>query len=505
MINSLFAIVLEAVTVIAGFIVPRLFIGRFGSDTNGLASSISSFIGYISLLQTGAGTAAKAALYKPLAKNDHDRMEITVCTIDSFFRKIGVFSVVYILLLSILFPTVIAPDEGSFFYTASLVVIIGISTAAQYFFGITYQMLLEADQKSYINSAIQIMTVIMNTLISSVLIKCGFSVQTVKLGSALIYVLRPVILRAYAIRKYKLKHNVPIDNSFFSQRWDAFTQGLAYFIHSKTDVFVLTLYARLNSAVGLRIVSVYSIYALVTTGLTALVQSVSKAVTAAFGNIIANDEEENLRRSFITYNTLMHILCTAVFATASITVFNFVGIYAGNVSDINYIQKGFGIVIIAAEYLYCVRLPYNNIINAAGKFKETRNPAIIEAVINIVVSVFLVGKFGLIGVAVGTLAAMIYRISSFILYLSKNVLGFSVLSQIKKYLISFSIYSTLVFMAELIPVSTNNYFQWMIYATCVFFVSLIFTLLINLLFERSDTLILIRSIMKNYNSTSLRK
>ena len=39
---------------------------------------------------------------------------------------------------------------------------------------------------------------------------------------------------------------------------------------------------------------------------------------------------------------------------------------------------------------------------AAGHFKETQLSSIIEAVLNIVLSVLLVLKFGLVGVAIGT-------------------------------------------------------------------------------------------------------
>ena len=59
---------------------------------------------------------------------------------------------------------------------------------------------------------------------------------------------------------------------------------------------------------------------------------------------------------------------------------------------------------------------------AAGHYKQTQWSAIIEAVINIVVSVVLVFNFGLIGVAIGTLAAMAYRTVYLAWYLSRNII-----------------------------------------------------------------------------------
>ena len=40
----------------------------YGSDVNGLVSSITQFLGYIALVEGGVGGVIRAALYKPLAK-----------------------------------------------------------------------------------------------------------------------------------------------------------------------------------------------------------------------------------------------------------------------------------------------------------------------------------------------------------------------------------------------------------------------------------------------------
>lgn len=480
LVNICFSLLLELVTVLSGLIVPRLIIGTFGSEVNGLIGSITSFVAYITLLQTGVGSAVKAALYKPLAKKNHKELCVIVKTSNAFFRKIAIATIIYIGLLMMLFPLVIAKDFG-WIYTASLVAIVGISTAAQYFFGITYQMVLEADQVSYIYSVVQIVTIILNTIFVVVTVKMGCSIQIVKLTSALFFVARPIILGAYTSRKYKINLNVPIDNSLIGQRWDAFAQGIAYFIHSKTDIFVLTVFATFAD------VSIYSVYALVSTGLSSLISSVDKAVRSAFGNIIACDEKETLRESFNAYNTLIHMLTTACFATAAITVFGFVGVYVKNVTDANYIQPIFGVMLITAEMMYCLRSPYNSIIYAAGKFRATKVSAGVEAGLNIIISCVLVPFWGLIGVAIGTLVAMTYRTVSFVNYLRKNILEFSAISQLKRYGITLLIYViTMVFFSG-ISYKPTGYLAWFIYAGAVFVLVCVVTFTLNYLLDKRNT------------------
>lgn len=480
LVNIGFSLLLELITVISGLIVPRLIIGTFGSEVNGLIGSITSFVAYITLLQTGVGSAVKAALYKPLAKKNHEELCVIVKTSNAFFRKIAIATIIYIGLLMMLFPLVIAKDFG-WIYTASLVAIVGISTAAQYFFGITYQMVLEADQVSYIYSVVQIVTIILNTIFVVFTVKMGCSIQIVKLTSALFFVARPIILGAYTRRKYKINLNVPMDNSLIGQRWDAFAQGLAYFIHSKTDIFVLTVFATFSD------VSIYSVYALVTTGLSSLISSVDKAVRSAFGNIIACNEKETLRESFNAYNTLIHMLTAACFATAAITVFAFVGVYVKNVTDANYIQPIFGVILITAEMVYCLRSPYNSIIYAAGKFRATKVSAAVEAGLNIIISCVLVPFWGLVGVAIGTLVAMTYRTVSFANYLRKHILEFSAISQLKRYGITLLIYAiTIVFFSRL-SYKPTGYLAWFIYAGVVFALVCVVTFTLNYLLDKRNT------------------
>ena len=202
-INIFFSLLLEVVTVVSGFIVPRLFILYYGSEVNGLINSITSFVGYITLLQAGVGSVIKAALYKPLAKKNHDELCVIIKTAENFFRKIAIATVIYLAVLAVVFSVYITSEYG-WIYSASLVVIIGISTAAQYFFGISYQMLLEADQRSYVYSLIQIITVIVNTIAVVILTRLGLSVQLVKLASAIFFVLRPLVMGLYSKKYYKI-------------------------------------------------------------------------------------------------------------------------------------------------------------------------------------------------------------------------------------------------------------------------------------------------------------
>lgn len=147
--NTIVNLVAQLVAVVCGLILPRLILVNFGSEVNGLTSSITQFLNYITLLEAGVGGVARAALYKPLAEANTEKISAIVVAVEKFFQKIAKIFIVYMLILAFVFPR-IAKSSFDYLYVASLVSIIGISTFAQYYFGITYQMLLQADQRKYI-------------------------------------------------------------------------------------------------------------------------------------------------------------------------------------------------------------------------------------------------------------------------------------------------------------------------------------------------------------------
>ena len=62
MLNTVTSLLLHVVTVICGFILPRLILTRFGSNINWLVQSITQFLVVISFLELGVGQIIQSAL-----------------------------------------------------------------------------------------------------------------------------------------------------------------------------------------------------------------------------------------------------------------------------------------------------------------------------------------------------------------------------------------------------------------------------------------------------------
>ena len=143
-LNIVVSLGCQIIVLICGLVIPRSMIGSFGSEAYGATASISQFLAYITLLEGGIGGVARAALYKPLAENNILVISEIIGEIKRFFRIVGYIFVVYVLILACGFQKISNVECFDWFSTFALVIVISISTFAQYFVGISYSVLLQA-------------------------------------------------------------------------------------------------------------------------------------------------------------------------------------------------------------------------------------------------------------------------------------------------------------------------------------------------------------------------
>ena len=413
--NIITSLFLQIVTIICGFIVPRLIISAYGSEVNGLVNSITQFLAYITLLESGFGPVVKSVLYKPIAKNDKETIARILKSAEKFFRIIAGVFVLYIVVLCAVYPLIIDNQFGPWF-TISLLIIMAIGTFTEYFFGMAYQLYLQAGQKSYIPSMVQIGTTILNTIVVVLLIKFGFSIQIVKIATALIFIVRPLLYGFYVKNKCGIRVNNVKSGYAIKQKWDGLAQHVAAVIHGNTDIMVLTIFSTLKE------VSVYSVYMIVIKGVKNIIQAFNNGIDASFGDMMAKKENEALNKRFSAYELFYHTVSTILFVCTIVLIAPFIGGYMRGVTDAEYVRPVFGVLITISEFIWAIRLPYSSVTLAAGHFKETRKGAWIEAIVNIVLSVILVFHFGIIGVAIGTIVAMTIRTVEFMYHNSKYIL-----------------------------------------------------------------------------------
>ena len=427
LLNTVSSLFLQIITIIGGFIIPRLILSHFGSETNGLVSSLNQFLNYVSLLEGGLNGVIMSYLYKPLASRDYKKVSGVVVASTRFFRRISYIFIGYAVILAFIYP-ILSHSSFSYGFVASLTMILGIKLFSQYCFSLSYKNLLLASKHGYIINFSQIILITLDVISAIVVVNFFPSIHALKFISALIYILQPIIYGYYVKKHFKLDQNVNPDSGLITSRWDGLSINIAYFIHSNTDVTLLTIFTRLET------VSVYGVYALVIAGLRNLVMSIESGIGPSLGNLYAIGDQKELNRKFDLFEYVIFLATFSLFTIGGLLITPFVMIYTHNVIDADYFQPLFGALFLLGEAIYVLRSPYVRLAYSAGKFKDMRKEAYIEAGINIVISIILVQSLGLVGVAIGTLVAMTYRTLFQIWYLRKHLLNRPFLKFLKRFM-----------------------------------------------------------------------
>ena len=128
-----------------------------------------------------------------------------------------------------------------------------------------------------------------------------------------------------------------------------------------------------------------------------------------------------------------------------------------------------------------------------NKFKEMTIPAIIEASINIIISIILVNIYGIIGVAIGTLIAMLYRTIYQIYFLKKEIIKRNVILFYKKSIIfGITFISIIAFIHRFILIKEFNILNFILYGIIYLLISIVLYSVDVLIFYKEDIHVIIK-------------
>lgn len=478
-LNTITSLLFQITTIICGFIVPRLILSHYGSEVNGLVNSITQYLGIIAFLELGVGAVVQSSLYKPLADNDENGISKIVVSAGKFFKKLAMILLLYIGILIVFYPMLVT-SHFTWVYTAGLIVAISISSFAQYYFGVVDRLLLTSAQRGYVQYTAQIVTLVVNTIACVVLIEMDASIHLVKLTTSIIFLARPIYLRWYTNRIFRLDRNIVYDGEPIKQKWNGAAQHFAAIILDGTAMIILTTFSTLVN------VSIYSVYWLVIVGVKQLCLSLTSGVQAVLGELWAKQDFKELNSIFGWVEWGLHTFAVFMFGCTAALITPFVSVYTQGVNDGNYWQPVFGVAIALAHMGHCFRLPYNMMILAAGHYKETQHNYIIAAVVNISVSCVLVPHFGIIGVAVGAACALYYQTIWMALYVSQNLIQWPIHLFTKQVCIDAVSLIIAGVISYFVDTKSTSYIEWIIVACEIAIIWIATMTLINSLFYKEN-------------------
>lgn len=451
----------QVVNLVVGLILPKFYTEIFGSVYNGLNQSISQIMTLLGVLQFGISAAAIQQMFKHIADNNQDMIRAIYWDTGKQYRKMGYFFLAAIIPIAVLFPFLLE-NELPYKIIVAFLLLRAVSSAMEYFFQAKYSVVLIANNKSYAVYIINILLLLIGTGLHMTVLfttKDILMYQSVALVTTL---LRLVIVNAYVRKQFPYLYSktatscvAPKEN----KRKDVLVSEIAGMIVDSTDMLVLSISS------GLVYTSIYSVYNFVTSGLGNVLGSCREAVFAGLGKTYFEDFEK-FKKEFDDFESVYLFLVFFLYAVALILFRPFIEVYTANM-DTRYYFAGLPILFILSKLIVNLRIPSIVAVNTAGHFKEVKMYAVVEAVINLVLSVLLVKPLGIYGVLIGTIAGAAYRTPLIVAHANKHIIKRRQFTYWKKVLLWVPFFLAAYAVGELVVILCSSLIQWVLIAVVV--------------------------------------
>lgn len=468
--NILVNILSQVITLGLGIVIPRLVLVNLGSEANGLMNTINQILAYVALLEAGVGAATLQALYSPVSKNDKDCVNGVLAATNYFYKRTGTLYFFVILGLTVLFPVTLKtelPRQDVMW----VVFLSGMPGVVNYYFQGKFRLLLQAEGKGYILTALSTVIHFLTSVSKIILLLNGFDIVALQVMYLVFSFAQMLFIMIYMKRHYTwLDMKAEPDFGAISQSKNAMIHQISTFVFSNTDMLILTYFC------GLSTVSVYSMYTLFFGIIATMISNFSGA------NFILGQTFYTDRKRYIKLHDMYELynmaLTFCLYCITNLFILPFMKLYTDGIQDISYLDKYLPYLFIATYLLSNGRLSSTVVINFAGHFRQTQWGSLLESAINLGVSLVGVYYFGIYGVLFGTIVALLYRTNDLIYYASKHILMRSPWITYRRWLLNLGLFCGVTAAGKrlLSLVSLDSYiaiFGWAA-AACVVIIPLFF-------------------------------
>lgn len=405
LINTSFAIISRIVAMFFGFIQKTVFIRTLGIAYAGVAGLFTDILTVLSLAELGIGSAIAYSLYKPIAENDYRR----IAQLMNFFKKAYFLIAIVIITIGIClapFIKYIIKDVPDITESIQVIFLLYILSTATTYLLVYKNTLLVAAQKQYIVTNIQMIFTIITVIMQCITLLFFRQFILYLILQITLSLLQNITINYFATKEYPQLKEYNNENISNVDKKKLFRDVRALMLYKVANVITTgTDSTIISSALGTSQVGIIGNYRTIRGYITSMIAQFYNSINPSLGNLAATEGIERQYDIFkkINFGTFwIACFCSVCFAI----LFNpFMKIWLGNE---NWILPIYTVEVYIMEYFFSTMIgPVGAFRIANGLFVQTKYLALIQAVLNLIISVLLVKPLGILGVLLGTLISIL--------------------------------------------------------------------------------------------------
>lgn len=495
-LSLIFSVAYSIIIVILNTIYNNLMLTYYGSSVNGLVASVMQFVTLLSVFDGGLATAAIVACYKPIQKNQIDRVNSILATVKYFYRRIAIFLFAISSLLGFFFVHCIDSPYG-FRKTYCIIVICALTFCMTIGELSRRTIYFQGCNKNFVVSGIASVAKTISWMLSIYLIVNGYDIILV-LCMNLLNVFINIIGLWIVERVYcsQVSYIGEVNLSLIKGTKDVYIQKITDIIFNSTDLIILSIFVNFSEA------SVYNLYMMIYKAMSSLLSAIVSAPSNSLGQLFCESDKKRFANIFGAYWSITIPMASAVFTCTGILIIPFIRIYTREINDYQYVFPYLSILFM----LYCtfniVNLPFGGVLNSTGHFKEQNVQCVSGAIINILISIVLVRHIYTYGVIIGSFISMFIILFANI-YQVRKVMHISVIK------IYFTILTNTIFgvvcvlLSYKIRIDCNSYFEWGLVSIVAFLICVSLFGLLNLGINGKQLIYAIHVLLKKARNNNM--
>lgn len=454
------------IVLVLGFIKVDVFLDSLGEEIYALNQLFFQLFAYISLAEAGASGYIVQLYYKHFVNNNKEEIKRIYRGSVKFMQKVSAI-VMSIGIVVSFFLKYLTNNHLSSFYMQIVFILFILRSVIEYLL-LSPKLVMYADQKMYRVNIVYYIFKVLELVFEIWLLLSGVDYIITIISSTILRVLSYLIINHLVFKEYPwLKEKVLDNNVKIKGVNNMFLHRIAEAIHYNTDILLASSYLTPFT------VTVYSSYNYITKYLTDGVDIVGNSISASVGNFIykeKNEEQIKILNELLALYFAMAIFFSVV---CFVTINPFISLWIGD----KYIMNSVSLIFLMINlFIVLARKPLNVYYNSAGWYKETRIIVMLEAIVNLVLSLLLVKKYGISGLLIATAISMLTTTFWFVPKLViKDNLKQSLIPFYIRYLLSFLLAIILSFITILISknININSYISWFLFASITSIITLI--------------------------------
>lgn len=472
-------LIYEIVLFVCGIIFPRFVILIYGSEINGLTSTITRILSLINLIQAGAVGAAIYQMYKPVAEDDYETQSAIIYSSRKFYNIVSIIYFSAAIVAGVFYAFYLRNDNLTFISIFLSFIILALNGTNVLLFNSICDVFISPHQKKYYISIAAICEQIVRYGLMTIvlLLKANFlfiyfcylvgGLTSVTLNMIFYKKLsKGIITKNPNNKKFKIPNRKYLMLSSIGSEM----------VTASPTIIITTVIDLVHS-------SIFSVYAMIFTSMKTILNSIQLSFSAIFGNLTKTAADNRIYEVHSSIELLTIVLGTIAASCVGFLIMPFIKLYSYG-ADANYQYSILGIFVVVYTVIFAFRSSFGYVATVYGLFKDTCRIILAFGITGILISIVCTLLFGMPYVMIGLLFNQLGCAISTIIIIKKKVQWFRPKRLFFRTVTMIAVTTVSTVCYFVFAPIINGWLMWVVYAVSVALIAGTTMLIYCLIFER---------------------